>query len=63
MNNHFVAVLVMLQTWLAQPVRRNERGSVSVEQAIVTGAIALLAAAVVAAITAFAMGKLSALGG
>lgn len=63
MNNHLLPVLVMIQTWLTQPTRRDERGSVSVEQAIVTGAIAILAVAVVAAITAFAMGKLSALGG
>ena len=61
-NNPLITALLTLQAWLTQPVRkRNDRGSVSTEQAIVTGAIVLLATIVVAAITAYAEGKLSVL--
>ncbi len=49
MNTHLMPALVMLQTWLTHPTRRDERGSVSVEQAIITGAVVMLAALVVAA--------------
>ena len=63
MNTHLIRALVLLQAWLHDPTKaRNERGSVSVEQAIVTGAVALLAVAVVAAIKAYAEGKLALLG-
>ena len=64
MNTHLIPVLVMLQTWLTDHTQpRNERGSVSVEQAIISGAIAILAALVIAAIASFAEGKLALLGG
>lgn len=63
MNTPLIRALVMLQTWLHDPAKgRNERGSVSVEQAVVTGAVALLAVAVMAAIVAYAEGKLALLG-
>ena len=61
-NTRLITALLMLQAWLTQPARkRNDRGSVSTEQAIVIGAIVLLATIVVAAITAYAEGKLSVL--
>ena len=60
MNTRLMIALLTLQAWLAAPSRKGEdRGSVSTEQAIVTGAIVLLATIVVAAITAYAEGKLS----
>ena len=60
MNTRLMITLLTLHAWLTQPSRKGEdRGSVSTEQAIVTGAIVLLATIVVAAITAYAEGKLS----
>ena len=60
MTTRLMITLLTLQARLARPARtRGDRGSVSTEQAIVTGAIVLLATIVVAAITAYAEGKLS----
>ena len=63
MTTRLMATLVLLQTWLTPPTRRDERGSVSVEQAVITGAVVLIAALVVAALNAFVQGKLVVLGG
>ena len=63
MTTRLMATLVVLQTWLTPPTRRDERGSVSVEQAVITGAVVLIAALVVAALNAFVQGKLVVLGG
>lgn len=63
MNTPLIHALVMLQTWLHDPAKgRNERGSVSTEQAVITAAVVLLAIGIGAAITAFAMGKIALLG-
>ena len=64
MTTRLMATLVLLHTWLTTPpTRRDERGSVSVEQAVITGAVVVIAALVVAALTAFVQGKLVVLGG
>ena len=62
MNHHLLTAFVLLQTWLTPPTRRDERGSVSVEQAVITGAVVLIAAIVVAALNDFVQGKLAVLG-
>lgn len=62
MNTRLMATLVLLQTWLTHPTRRGERGSVSVEQAVITGAVVVIAAIVVAALTSFVQTQLAALG-
>lgn len=62
MNTQLLSTYLWIKAWLTPPTRE-ERGSVSVEQAVITGAIALLATIVGAALTAFAQGKLAALGG
>lgn len=62
MNTPLIRALVLLQTWLTEPKLRNERGSVSTEQAVITAAVVLLAIAIGAAITAYAQGKIALLG-
>ena len=63
MNTRLMTTLLLLRAWLTDPSRlRDERGSVSTEQAVVTSAIVLLAVIVVAAITAYAQGKIALLG-
>jgi len=63
MNTPLTRALVLLQTWLTDPAKgRNERGSVSTEQAVITAAVVLLAIAIGAAITAYAQGKIALLG-
>ena len=63
MNTPLMTALVLVHTWITHPAsRRNERGSVSVEQAVITGALALLAVAVIGLISNFAQGRLVGLG-
>ena len=63
MNNKLMTALLLLQAWLADPAKtRDERGSVSTEQAVITAAVVLLAVAIGAAITAYAQGKIALLG-
>lgn len=64
MNTRLMTTLLLFRAWLTDPDsrRRDERGSVSTEQAVVTSAIVLLAVIVVAAITAYAQGKIALLG-
>ena len=62
MTTRLIATLVLLHTWLTDPTReRDERGSVSTEQALWAGAVVLLASIVIAALMAFVQGKLGAL--
>ncbi len=61
MNTALTRAVVLLQTWL-DPKLRNERGSVSTEQAVITAAVVLLAIAIGAAIAAYAQGKIALLG-
>ena len=61
MNARLMTTLLLVKAWL-DPKLRDERGSVSTEQAVVTSAIVLLAVIVVAAITAYAQGKIALLG-
>ncbi len=61
MNTHLMTTLLLFNAWL-EPKARDERGSVSTEQAVVTSALVLLGVVVVAAITAYAQGKLTLLG-
>lgn len=64
MNTRLMTTLLLFRAWLTDPDSRlrDERGSVSTEQAVVTSAIVLLAVIVVAAITAYAQGKIALLG-
>ncbi|WP_028707533.1 hypothetical protein [Propionicicella superfundia] len=61
MNARLMTALLLVKAWL-DPKLRDERGSVSTEQAVVTSAIVLLAVIVVAAISAYAQGKIALLG-
>lgn len=61
MNTALIRAVVLLQMWL-DPKLRNERGSVSTEQAVITAAVVLLAIAIGAAIAAYAQGKIALLG-
>ena len=61
LNSHLMSTLLLLKAWL-DPKLRDERGSVSTEQAVITAAVVLLAIAIGAAITAYAQGKIALLG-
>ena len=61
MNTHLMTAFLMIKAWL-DPKVRDERGSVSTEQAVITAAVVLLAIAIGAAITAYAQGKIALLG-
>ena len=62
LTTRLMITLLTLRGRLTQDTgQRRDRGSVSTEQAIVTGAIVLLATIVVAAITAYAKSKLAVL--
>ena len=63
MNTPLMPALLMLQAWLTDQFKaRDERGSVSTEQAVITAGVVLLAIAIAAAITAYAQGKIALLG-
>lgn len=63
MNTYLTAPLHLIQAWLTDNVPvRDERGSVSTEQALWAGAVVILATLVIAAITSFVQSKLAILG-
>jgi len=63
MSTYLIRTLVMFQAWLTDPTKaRDERGSVSTEQAVITAAVVLLAIGIGAAITAYTTGKIALLG-
>ena len=63
MNTYLTATLHLIQAWLTDNVPvRDERGSVSTEQALWAGAVVILATLVIAAITSFVQSKLAILG-
>lgn len=63
MMNQLNAGVIRLHARLSQPAPlHDEKGSVSVEQAMITGAVALVAALVIAAIKAFVETTLATLG-
>ena len=63
MSPYLIRTLVMFQAWLTDPTTvRDERGSVSTEQAVITAGVVLLAIGIAAAITAYATGKIALLG-
>ena len=63
MSPYLIRTLVMFQAWLTDPTKaRDERGSVSTEQAVITAGVVLLAIGIAAAITAYATGKIALLG-
>ena len=60
MNTSLTATLHLIQAWLTDNVPvRDERGSVSTEQALWAGAVVILATLVIAAITSFVQSKLA----
>lgn len=63
MNTYLTATLHLIHAWLTDNVPvRDERGSVSTEQALWAGAVVILATLVIAAITSFVQSKLAILG-
>ena len=61
LTTRLITTFLLINAWL-DPKLRDERGSVSTEQAVITAAVVLLAIAIGAAITAYAQGKIAALG-
>lgn len=61
MNTRLMTTVLLIKAWL-DPKLRDERGSVSTEQAVITAAVVLLAIAIGAAITAYAQGQIALLG-
>ena len=60
MTPYLIRTLVMFQTWLTNPTTvRDERGSISTEEAVIAAALVLLAIGITAALASYAMGQVA----